>query len=99
MAAVRETANQRKNNLLKKMRDLDEFFLEFISNGKVELSQGTLSPGKRDPHVTWSKRTKDQEGTVTFWDRLSLSWLAVPVKNVKSIRSMQTVMTNTLRPL
>ena len=99
MAAVRETANQRKNNLLKKMRDLDEFFLEFISNGKVELSQGTLSPGKRDPHVAWSKRTKDQEGTVTFWDRLSLSWLAVPVKNVKSIRSMQTVMTNTLRPM
>ena len=99
MAAVRETANQRKNNLLKKMRDLDEFFLEFISNGKVELSQGTMNPGKRDPHVTWSKRTKDQEGTVTFWDRLSLSWLAVPVKNVKSIRSMQTVMTNTLRPM
>ena len=99
MAAVRETANQRKNNLLKKMRDLDEFFLEFISNGKVELSQGTLSPGKRDPHVTWSKRTKDQEGTVVFWDRLSLSWLAVPVKSVKSIRSLQTVMTNTLRPL
>ena len=99
MAAVRETTNQRKTNLLKKMRDLDEFFLEFISNGKVELAQGTLSPGKRDPHVTWSKRTKDQEGTVTFWDRLSLSWLAVPVKNVKSIRSLQTVMTNTLRPL
>ena len=99
MAAVRESTNQRKNNLLKKMRDLDEFFLEFISNGKVELAQGTLSPGKRDPHVAGSKRTKDQEGTVTFWDRLSLSWLAVPVKNVKSIRSLQTVMTNTLRPL
>ena len=99
MAAVRETTNQRKTNLIKKMRDLDEFFLEFISNGKVELAQGTLSPGKRDPHVTWSKRTKDQEGTVTFWDRLSLSWLQVPVKNVKSIRSLQTVMTNTLRPL
>ena len=99
MAAVRETTNQRKANLIKKMRDLDEFFLEFISNGKVELAQGTLSPGKRDPHVTWSKRTKDQDGTVTFWDRLSLSWLAVPIKSVKSIRSLQTVMTNTLRPL
>ena len=99
MATVRETTNQRKTNLIKKMRDLDEFFLEFISNGKVELAQGTLSPGKRDPHVAWSKRTKDQEGTVTFWDRLSLSWLVVPVKSVKSIRSLQTVMTNTLRPL
>ena len=99
MAAVRETTNQRKANLVKKMRDLDEFFLEFISNGKVELSQGTLSPGKRDPHVAWSKRTKDPEGTVVFWDRLSLSWLAVSVKSVKSIRSLQTVMTNTLRPL
>ena len=99
MAAVRESNNQRKNNLLKKMRDLDEFFLEFISNGKVELSQGTLSPGKRDPHVTWSKRIKEPEGVVVFWDRLSLSWLAVPVKSVKSIRSLQTVMTNTLRPL
>ena len=99
MAAVRETTNQRKTNLIKKMRDLDEFFLEFISNGKVELAQGTLSPGKRDPHVVWSKRTKDQEGTVTFWDRLSLSWLVVPVKSVKSIRSLQTVVTNTLRPL
>ena len=99
MAAVRETTNQRKTNLVKKMRDLDEFFLEFISNGKVELAQGTLSPGAKDPHIKGVRRTKDQEGTVTFWDRLSLSWLAVPVKSVKSIRSMQTVMTNTLRPM
>ena len=99
MAAVRETTNQRKTNLVKKMRDLDEFFLEFISNGKVELAQGTLIPGAKDPHTKGVKRIKEPEGVVVFWDRLSLSWLAVPVKSVKSIRSLQTVMTNTLRPL
>ena len=99
MATVRETTNQRKTNLIKKMRDLDEFFLEFISNGKVELAQGTLSPGAKDPHIKGVRRIKEPEGVVVFWDRLSLSWLAVPVKSVKSIRSLQTVMTNTLRPL
>ena len=99
MAVVREPTNQRKTNLVKKMRDLDEFFLEFISNGKVGLAQGTLSPGAKDPHVKVMKRGKDPEGTVVFWDRLSLSWLQVPVKNVKSIRSLQTVMANTFRPL
>ena len=99
MATVRETTNQRKTNLIKKMRDLDEFFLEFVSNGKVELAQGTLNPGAKDPHTKGVKRIKEPEGTVVFWDRLSLSWLAVPVKSVKSIRSLQTVMTNTLRPL
>ena len=81
------------------MLDLDEFFLEFISNGKVELAQGTLSPGAKDPHVKIMKKGKDPEGTVVFWDRLSLSWLQVPVKNVKSIRSLQTVMANTFRPI
>ena len=99
MAVVREPTNQRKTNLVKKMRDLDEFFLEFISNGKVELAQGTLSPRAKDPHVKIMKKGKDPEGTVVFWDRLSLSWLQVPVKNVKSIRSLQTVMANTFRPI
>ncbi len=79
MASVRETPNQRKTNLIKKMRDLDEFFLEFISNGKVELAQGTLSPGAKDPHTKGVKRIKESESVVVFWDRLSLSWLAVPV--------------------
>lgn len=96
--AVREPTNQRKLNLVKKMTDLDEFFLEYVNNGKVELTQGTQNPGRNDPHLktTVPKETND---TVVYWDRLSISWLSVPVKNVKSIRSLQTVMANTLRSI
>lgn len=92
--AVREPINQRKSNLIKKMNDLDEFFLEYINNGKVELTQGTRNPGRFEAK---GKRPKDASETVVFWDRLSQSYLNIPVKNVKSIRSLQTVMTNSFR--
>ena len=94
--AVREPLNQRKANLVKKMHDLDEFFLEYINNGKVELAQGTSNPGRFETKARKPKGTSD---TVVFWDRLSQSYLNVPVKNVKSIRSLQTVMTNSFRAL
>ena len=96
--AVREPLNQRKSNLIKKMHDLDEFFLEYINNGKVELTQGTRNPGRNDPHVS-GKKPKATPESVVFWDRLTVSWLCIPVKSVKSIRSLQTVMTNTFRAL
>lgn len=95
---VRETLTQRKANLIKKMNDLDEFFLEYILNGKVELTQGTRNPGRNDPHVG-GKKPKANSESIVFWDRLTVSWLCIPVKSVKSIRSLQTVMTNTFRAL
>ena len=94
--AVREPLNQRKSNLIKKMHDLDEFFLEYINNGKVELAQGTRNPGRFEAK---GKKPKATSETVVFWDRLSQSYLNIPVKNVKSIRSLQTVMTNSFRAL
>ena len=94
--AVREPLNQRKANLIKKMHDLDEFFLEYINNGKVELAQGTTNPGRFE---TKGKKPKPTSDHVVFWDRLAQSYANIPVKNVKSIRSLQTVMANSFRSI
>lgn len=97
MAEVQPIA-QRKADLLKKMADLDEFFLEYKGDGVIVLVQGTRTPGEKDPHVK-RRKPREEKHTVVMWDRLSLSWVAIPVARVKSIRSLQTVMTNSFRSL
>lgn len=97
MAEVQSVAH-RKADLVKKMTDLDEFFLEYRGEGQNILVQGTQNPGKKDPHVK-GRKPREEKHTVVVWDRMSLSWVSVPVTRVKSIRALQTVMTNTFRSI
>ena len=86
----------RKRDLIKKMIDLDEFFLEYTVAGKKVLTQGSRTPGL---YETIGKKPKEQKHTVVFWDRLSQSYVNIDVKTVKGIRSLQTVITNSLRSI
>ena len=86
----------RKRDLVKKMADLDEFYLEYMQDGKKVLTQGTQNPGI---YETNGRKPKDTAETVVFWDRLSQSYLNIQVRSVKSIRALQTVMMNSFRSI
>lgn len=82
----------RRTDLIKKMTDLDEFFLTYIHNRQRITVQGTVTPGKREVRASSTVITDNKH--VSFYCRDLQKWINVPVVAVRGIKGLSTVLNN-----
>lgn len=79
----------RRTDLLKKMSDLDEFYITFIHNRQRITVQGTVTPGKREPRAKVFIPVDNK--SVAFYSREKMQWISIPVVAVRGIKGLNTV--------